>query len=37
MYPGGLKEIKYKTMMERKPDEASFVNFVHGAIGLTRV
>ncbi|CAE6537948.1 unnamed protein product, partial [Rhizoctonia solani] len=21
MYPGGLKEIKYKTMMERKPDE----------------
>ncbi|KAG8693507.1 54S ribosomal protein L23, mitochondrial [Ceratobasidium sp. 394] len=21
MYPGGLKEIQYKTMMERKPDE----------------
>ena len=21
MYPGGLKEIKYKEMMKRKPDE----------------
>jgi large subunit ribosomal protein L13 len=21
MYPGGLKEIKYKEMMQRKPDE----------------
>ena len=21
MYPGGLKEIKYKDMMQRKPDE----------------
>lgn len=23
MFPGGLKEIKYKEMMSRKPDEAS--------------
>ena len=25
MYPGGLKEITYKTMMHRKPDEVSVV------------
>lgn len=24
MYPGGLKEIKYEDMMEKKPDEVSF-------------
>lgn len=23
MFPGGLKEIKYKDMMRRKPDEVS--------------
>ena len=25
MYPGGLKEIKYRDMMQRKPDEDSFI------------
>ena len=24
MYPGGLKEIKYKEMMKRKPDEVRY-------------
>lgn len=24
MFPGGLKEIPYERMMERKPEEASF-------------
>ena len=24
MFPGGLKEIKYKEMMSKKPDEVSF-------------
>lgn len=24
MYPGGLKEIKYKEMMRRKPDEVCY-------------
>lgn len=25
MYPGGLKEIKYKEMMKRKPDEVRYI------------
>lgn len=25
MYPGGLKEIEYKKMMERKPDEVRYL------------
>ena len=27
MYPGGLKEIKYKDMMKRKPDEVRDIIF----------
>lgn len=25
MYPGGLKEIEYKKMLERKPDEVRYL------------
>jgi hypothetical protein len=35
MYPGGLKEVKYKTMMERKPDEVRTILNVDAANHLT--
>ena len=33
MYPGGLKEIPYARMMERKPDQVRAISCVHPLFG----
>lgn len=35
MYPGGLKEIQYKDMMQRKPDEVCYWLYLHSDRALT--